>query len=121
MLAPVRSREAIERWQALASMDVVIFLVGPIAQLKWWKCSRAEIGLFGDDMADECLSAPALLPASDLGQVRTRLAWASPGEERERFKPDWAEADALVARNRAAIRSIGRELAAKGRLSHEEL
>jgi hypothetical protein len=62
-----------------------------------------------------------LVPESDLGQVRTRLAWASPGEEKERFDLAWAEADALVVRNRTAMRAIGCELGARGRLFHEEL
>jgi hypothetical protein len=99
----------------------VIFLAGPIAEIKWRKCSRTAIGLIGRDMVDLCLNDPAPEPETDLGQVRTRLAWGSPGEEREKFARAWAEADDLVAENCGAIQAIGRELAAKGRLSHEEL
>lgn len=34
MHAPVRSRETTEQWGALAWTDIVIFLAGPIAELK---------------------------------------------------------------------------------------
>lgn len=121
MLSAKAPHDTVEQWRRLAWDDIVIFLAGPIAELKWCRCSKDGIIGAGLDLADACLNDPALERETDLGQVRARLQWANPGEEEETFLRLWNEAHRLTIENWRSIVTIGRELATRMHLSHADL
>jgi len=113
--------EAMEAWRILAWRDVIEYLAGPIAELRWKRYSRAAIWLGADEFAEHCFGERAPEPGSDLGCVRARLEWARPDDERDAFCEAWIETEELVARHWRAIVEIGRLLEKQGRLDGETL
>lgn len=113
--------EIIEQWRVLAVRDVVNYLAGPVAELRWRRYPRAAIWLGGPEMADRCLGEPAPPSHTDLGRVRRRLTWSYPGCERKVFREAWLRTEALVASWWNQIEWLGRELDTCGRINDEEL
>lgn len=113
--------DAVELMRGLASKDAIFFLAGPIAELRWRGHSRAAIWFGAPQFADQCLGQHAPPSDTDLGRVRTRLAWAYPGSERECFNTAWLEAEAIVAKHWRSIQAIGRTLAERKYIEGDEL
>lgn len=113
-------REVHEAWSVAAWRDVVTYLAGPIAELRWRKCSRAALRLGADEMAQQCLHEDQE-DVSDFGRVRRRLECAVPGADRANFMNAWLEAEEAVARWWQQITALGRMLEARGRIDDVEL
>jgi hypothetical protein len=72
-----------EMHRALAWEDVLFYLAGPIAELRWRRASRAGLMLSSDHFADVCLADADPEPGSDFDRVRVvqngsafgRLGW----------------------------------------------
>ncbi|WP_210357348.1 MULTISPECIES: hypothetical protein [Sphingomonas] len=121
MIQAQASAEVIQQRRTLAHKDIIFYLAGPIAELRWRRHCRANIWFGGPEMAQRCLGESAPEERSDLGRVRARLTWAHPGREAKAFNDAWLEAEEAVARFWREIRQLGRLLAAKGRIEDEAL
>lgn len=113
-------REVHESWSGAAWRDVVIYLAGLIAELRWRRYCRAALWLGADEMAERCLGQPHE-DHTDFGRVRRRLERAIPGDNRGNFIKGWLEAEEEVARWWPEITALGRLLAERGRIVDEEL
>lgn len=101
--------------------DILFYLSGPLAELRWRRRSRAFLWLAASEMAERCIDDEDIDDDSDLGRVRRRLCWLHPGEERAAFIRAWLEAEELVARNMPAIEWMARELCDCGELLDDEI
>lgn len=114
-------QEVVDQWRKLAWKDILIFLAGPIAELKWNRYSRDAVLLTGHFLLERCLGDAEPCRGMDLWQVRTRLLWRDIASAKDDCLEAWSESNSIVSQKWTAIRSVGRELAAKGRLSNPEL
>jgi hypothetical protein len=110
-----------DAWRSLAWKDVINYLAGPIAELRWRRYSRAALWFSAHHYADMCFSDPEPEAHSDLGRVRARLLWGYPEAEREAFIKAWLEAEAAISRHWRAVKAIGRLVHERGRLTDVEL
>lgn len=113
-------REVHEAWSAGACRDVVNYLAGPIAELRWRRYDRATIWLVAGQMAQPCLKEPQE-EFSDFGRVRRRLECAIPGDDHANYKKAWMEAEEEVAFWWPQITELGRMLAEQDRIGDEDL
>lgn len=120
VLGLAADREVHEAWSAAAWRDVVVYLAGPIAELRWRRYSRAAIWLGAYEMAQRCLCEEQE-DSSDFGRVRRRLERAVPGENHANFVKAWLEAEEKVARWWYQIATLARALSERGRIDDEEL
>ena len=111
----------IEELRRLAWHDIVVCLAGPLAEFRWRRHSRWAIKLNADSIAKQCLDLPLPNSYCDEAMVRSRLCWAYPGEECDRFVTAWWETEELVATHWRAITSIGRTLNNRGMMTGDEL
>ncbi|MEG3159368.1 hypothetical protein U1763_02525 [Sphingomonas sp. LB2R24] len=109
------------RWRTFAWNDILFYLCGPLAEMRWRRRSRAFLWLVASELAERCVAGEDVDDRSDLGRVRRRLRWLHPGEERDAFIRGWLEAEELVARNISAIDWMGRELCDSGELLEDEI
>ena len=117
---PAPSARQREVARSLAWIDMMFFLAGPIAELRWRRNSRARLWLAAPELAERCLDDPETDSGSDLGRVRHILRTLHPGEERTIFIDAWLEAERLVARHLVAVEHLGRLLSECGELTGEE-
>lgn len=109
------------RWRTFAWNDILFYLCGPLAELRWRRRSRAFLWLAASEMAERCVADADVDDRRDLGRVRRRLCWLHHGEERDAFIRAWFEAEELIARNMTAIEWMGRELCDCGELLEDEI
>ncbi len=109
------------RWRAFAWDDIMLYLCGPLAELRWRRRSRAFLWLAASEMAERCVADEDVDDRSDLGRVRRRLRWLHPGEERDAFIRAWLQTEEMIARNMSAIEWMGRELCDSGELLGDEI
>ncbi|BCA62663.1 hypothetical protein HMP09_1897 [Sphingomonas sp. HMP9] len=98
------------RHRTFAWNDILFYLSGPLAELRWRRRSREFLWLAASEMAERRIGDEDIDDDSDLGRVRRRLCWLQPGDERAAFIRAWLEAEELVARNMPATEWIAREL-----------
>jgi hypothetical protein len=120
-MTPTDSPAAAEALRALAWQDIIFYLAGPIAELRWRRYSRAAMWLGAREMADRCMSAVSPSLESDFGRVRHRLTSAIRGEPHADFIAAWLEAEEQVSRLWKQINWLGRELNECGRIEGDEL
>jgi hypothetical protein len=121
MAAASAPRDAVEAWRQLAWKDVLFYLAGPIAELRWRRYSRPAIWFGADEFAERCFGHIAPEQDSDLGRVRARLTWAHSEDERAAFVRAWLEAEETICRYWHTVKVIGRLLHGRGRLTDVEL
>jgi hypothetical protein len=112
---------ASERWRTDADKDVILYLAGPIAELRWRRTRRCGIWFGAREMADRCIADEAPASGTDPDRVRRRLTWGHPGRESEAFIDAWLQAEAEVARLYGSIVVLGRRLHARGHLNEDEI
>lgn len=110
-----------EQWAALAWRDVIFYLAGPVAELRWRRHTRADFLFGADQMAERCLGDDVPDPDSDFGRVRRRLTDAVAGDDRSNFIKAWLETEERVAHWWREIVALGRQLNVQGRIDNEEL
>ena len=113
--------EIIGQWRRLAARDIVIFLAGPIAELRWRRHTRTQLQIGAVEMSWNCFGLEEPGPRTDFGMVRSRLAWLMPGGEQDGFERAWIAAEEVVAGWWREIVRLGRELHARGRIEDEDL
>lgn len=111
----------IEHWRQLAQKDVINYLAGPIAELRWRRHPRASIQFGSQQFGERCLDSDSLEPGNDLDRVRTRLLWAFPDDPHGAFDCAWFDTEELVAMHWNAILFLGRALLEKGRIEGADL
>lgn len=110
-----------DAWTRAAWQDVLHFLAGPLAEMRW-RCRSRWVVIFSCDANREtCFADPPPDRGGDLGQVRARLDWAFPDDPQEAFKRAWSESEELVHRHWRSIVAVGRLLRIRGKLDNEEL
>lgn len=114
------SRDIHEVWAKGAWRDVINYLAGPIAELRWRRHGRFAIRFAAKDMARQCLTEPQG-SFSDFGRVRHRLECAIPGDDHANFVKAWLETEEEVHRWWAPITKLARLLADRGRIADDEL
>ncbi|WP_137897217.1 hypothetical protein [Sphingomonas sp. 2SG] len=114
------SRDIHEVWTRGAWRDVINYLAGPIAELRWRKHGLAAIWFAADEMARRCLTTSEE-SFTDFGRVRHRLEWAIPGDDHANFVKAWLETEEEVHRWWGPITKLARLLAERGRISDDEL
>lgn len=109
------------QWRALAWKDIIFYLAGPIAELRWRRYSRPALWLGAREMADKCLVPNDIEERSDFGRVKRRLQSAVPGDDRDNFVKAWLEAEVEVAKWWWEINSLARDLANCGHIQDDDL
>lgn len=103
-----------------ANEDIVFYLAGPIAELRWRRHSRAAIWFGAREMAGRCLDGDVGWD-TDFGRVRHRLRWLHGEGGREAFVSAWRTAEQRVADHASAISALGRLLRRDGHLEQEAI
>lgn len=111
----------VEQWRRLAARDIVNYLAGPVAELRWNRCSRLTIQLAATDMAARCVRQADPEVRDDAGLVLKRLAWLMPGAEEAGFVEAWLATEEIVAAWWSEIVELGRNLLDRGRIEAVDL
>lgn len=119
-LALAVGRDLHEAWAAAAWRDVINYLAGPVAELRWRRYSRVAVAIVADEMAERCFGR-AHADFSDFGRVRRRLKCAIPGDDRANFVQAWLQTEEEVARWWREIVALARVLSTVGRIEDVEL
>lgn len=104
-----------------ARRDIIQYLAGPIAELRWKRHSRWDIIFAADQFAARCLDRSDHAPGSDFDRVKARIEWAYATDQRRIFGLLWCEAEDLVARQWMKIKHVGRMLDAACEMSGDEV
>lgn len=103
----------------LAIADCIVYLSGPVAELRWKTRSRLATQLYGRFIIR---SLPIVLhPDSDLERVRTRLHWLFGANILDEFAALWDRAERLIAAHWSGVLELGRLLADAGSLDETAL
>lgn len=117
---PHAPAELICKWRLLAARDIVMYLAGPMAELRM-RHRRQKAREAAMLMASRCLAVDEVDAASDFGRVRHRLRWAHPGTEFKAFCQAWAATDMIVNTWWREIVDFGRMLECSGRINDVEI
>lgn len=111
--------DSVRHRQWFAAQDVVNFLAGDVAELRWRRETRIAIQHIADEMTWRCVDAPD--PPADFGMARSRLFWLIPGDEEAGFVRAWHATEGVVALWWREIIRLGRELALRGSIEDKQL
>ena len=88
--------EIVGQWRRLAAGDVVNYLAGPIAEMRWMRRPRAKIQLGGEEMSWRYLGVDEPGPRTDFGWRGADSPGSCPGDEQDGFERAWLAAEEIV-------------------------